>query len=53
MEGRVSAKYDKDQYPWLSEHTLKIRNVFLFLHNEILDFAKYIETTKEDKEIRK
>jgi hypothetical protein len=29
-------------YPWLSPETSKIEDIFLFLHNEILDFTKFM-----------
>ena len=38
IETRISKKYDRDQYPWISDFTLKIKDAFIFLHNEILDF---------------
>jgi hypothetical protein len=50
IEGRISKRYDRDQYPWISDFTLKIKEVYLFLHNEILDFAKFIEASPEDKQ---
>jgi len=53
IENRISKKYDRDQYPWLSDFTLKIKDAFIFLHNEILDFVKFIESTPEDLRIRK
>jgi hypothetical protein len=53
IESRISKKYDRNQYPWLSDFTLKIKDAFLFLHNEILDFVKFIESTPEDIRIRK
>lgn len=45
-------KYQRDQYPWLSDSTLRIKDVFIFLHNEILDFASFITSTPADKKIR-
>ena len=53
IEDRISRKYDRDQHPWVSDFTLKIKDAFLFLHNEILDFTKFIESTPEDLKIRK
>jgi hypothetical protein len=53
IENRISKKYDRDQYPWISDFTLKIKDAFIFLHNEILDFVKFIESTPEDLRIRK
>ena len=37
----------------MSDFTLRIKDAFLFLHNEILDFVKFIEASPEDKEVRK
>lgn len=53
IETRISRKYDRDQYPWLSDFTLKVKEASIFLHNEILDFVKFIESTPEDLKIRK
>ena len=53
IESRISKKYDRDQYPWLSDFTLKVKDAFLFLHNEILDFAKFIESAPDDLKQRK
>lgn len=53
IETRISRKYDRDQYPWISDFTLKIKDAFLFLHNEILDFVKFIESTPEDLKVRR
>lgn len=53
IEARISKKYDRDQYPWVSDFTLKVKDAFLFLHNEILDFVKFIESTPEDLKARK
>ena len=53
IEKRISKKYDRDSYPWLSDFTLKIKDAFIFLHNEILDFVKFFESTPEELRIRK
>jgi DNA polymerase sigma len=53
IENRISKKYDRDQYPWISDFTLKIKDAFIFLHNEILDFVKFIEASPEDLRKRK
>ena len=42
LEARIAKKYDKSKYPWLSKRTLKIKDIFLFLHSEILDFAEFV-----------
>lgn len=53
IEDKISAKYNlSSQYPWVSEQTLRIKNIWLFLHNEILDFLKFISPTAEDKQVR-
>jgi DNA polymerase sigma len=41
------------EYPWMSKQTSKIRDIFLFLHAEILDFVKYIQPSEQDKLQRK
>lgn len=49
----MSKKYDREEmYPWLSDETLRIKNVHAFLHNEILDFVKWIEQSDEEKKQR-
>ena len=53
LENRIASKYDRDQYPWLSDFTLKIKEAYIFLHNEILDFVKFIEASEEDIKLRK
>ena len=32
---------------------MRIKDAYIFLHNEILDFVKFIESTPEDLLIRK
>ena len=40
LESQIATKFDREsEYPWLSDETMKIRDVYLFLHNEILDFV--------------
>ena len=34
--------------PWLSSNTLIISNMLCFLHNEIIDFAEYVQPMKEE-----
>lgn len=53
IESRISKKYDRTQYPWLSDFTLNIKDAFLFLHNEIIDFVKFVSSSEEDIQIRK
>jgi len=46
-------KYNREvNYPWISESTLKTRDLHTFLHNEILDYVKWIEPSKEDRSTR-
>ena len=45
-------KFDRTQYPWITDETLKVKNIFLFLHNEILDFVNFIKPTTSDVEAR-
>jgi ATP phosphoribosyltransferase regulatory subunit HisZ len=42
IEDKIENKFNKAHYPWISKETLQIKEIFLFLHNEILDFAKFI-----------
>eukprot|EP00347_Sterkiella_histriomuscorum_P011055 403373923 len=54
LELRIAQKYNKDEeYPWLTNDTMRIRDAQIFLHNEILDFVKYIGTTTEDQQARR
>ena len=39
---RIVKKFDQKRYPWLSKRTLKIKDIFLFLHSEILDFVDFV-----------
>ena len=43
LEARINKRFDKAKYPWLSKRTLKIKDIFLFLHSEILDFVEFIK----------
>ena len=52
LEARMNKRFDKARYPWLSKRTMKIKDIFLFLHSEILDFVEFIKQTEEDKTIR-
>ena len=42
LETRIAKKFDKRRYPWLSKRTLKIKDIFLYLHSEILDFVEFV-----------
>ena len=42
LETRIAKKFDKSKYPWISKRTLKIKDIFLFLHSEILDFVEFV-----------
>ena len=49
LELKMAAKFNsRVKYPWLSKSTLKIKDIFLFLHSEILDFAEFVSPTPED-----
>ena len=52
METRIAKKFDKSKYPWLSKRTLKIKDIFLFLHSEILDFAEFVSQSEAEKRHR-
>ena len=52
LETKIGKRFDKARYPWLSKRTLKIKDIFLFLHSEILDFVEFVSQTKEDKRLR-
>ena len=42
LENKINKRFDKSRYPWLSKKTLKIKDIFLFLHSEILDFVEFV-----------
>ena len=42
MESRIAKKFDQRRYPWLSKSTLRVKDIFLFLHSEILDFVEFV-----------
>jgi len=53
-EGKISAKYNRSiKYPWLNDRTLRIKDIHLYLHSEILDFVEYVSPTKADIQLRK
>ena len=52
LETRIAKKFDKSKYPWLSKRTLKIKDIFLFLHSEILDFAEFVSQSEAEKRHR-
>jgi len=37
----------------MSAKTMRIKDVFLFLHNEILDFVEFVSPTEDDTRKRK
>lgn len=46
----MSKKFNRDEhYPWISDETLQIKDMHAFLHNEILDYVKWLEPSPEDK----
>ena len=49
LEALISKKFDKSKYPWLTKRTMKIKDIFLFLHSEILDFVEFVKQSQEDK----
>jgi len=52
-EGKISAKYNRSlKYPWLNDRTLRIKDLHLYLHSEILDFVEYVSPTKADIQLR-
>ena len=54
LEAEIASKFDvQRRSPWLSRSTLQIRDIFLFLHSEILDFVEFVSQTKQEKEKRK
>lgn len=50
LENKITKRFDKTKYPWLSNKTLKIKDIFLFMHSEILDFVEFVSQSKEDKD---
>jgi len=49
----MADKYNREvNYPWLSDETLKVKDIHTFLHCEILDYVKWIEPSQEDKQTR-
>jgi hypothetical protein len=50
----MHSKYDREMnYPWITDDTLEIDDVNCYLHNEILDYVKWLEPSDEDKDARK
>lgn len=39
----------KDKYPWTNEKTLNIKNPNIRLHNEIVEFYKFIQPSETEK----
>ena len=53
LEDEMSKKFNRDElYPWIRDETLQINDMHAFLHNEILDYVKWLEATPEDKQTR-
>ena len=50
LESKISKRFDRSKHPWLTKRTLKIKDIFLFLHSEILDFVEFVGCSKEDKQ---
>ena len=54
VEKKMHSKYDREEnYPWISDETLDIEDINCYLHNEMLDYVKWLEPSDEDKEARK
>lgn len=50
---KTNDKYNREvNYPWLSDETLKVKDIHTQLHNEILDYVKWITPSKEDMDNR-
>lgn len=39
-------------YPWVSDRTLRIKDIYAMLHSEILDYVKWIEQSPDEKSTR-
>lgn len=53
LEEQMNDKYDRQENcPWISDETLRNRDINVFLHNEILDYIKWLEPSQEDKDGR-
>jgi non-canonical poly(A) RNA polymerase PAPD5/7 len=53
LENKMSAKYNRRMYPWLQDRTMRIKDIHLALHSEILDFVDFIGPSREEINIRK
>ena len=53
LEGKMSKTFNRAQYPWLTERTTRIKDIFLYLHSEILDFVEYVTPNDEEIKVRK
>ena len=42
LEKVIATKHNTKEYPWLSGQTMRIKDIFLYLHSEILDFTEYL-----------
>lgn len=50
---QIQIKYDRvSYYPWVSDRTLRIKDIYAMLHSEILDYVKWIEQSPEEKSTR-
>jgi hypothetical protein len=46
LEARVAREFNSnEQYPWLTKKSLRVKDIFLFFHSEIIDFVNYISPT--------
>ena len=52
-EAQVQSNFNREvHYPWLRDETVRLAHqtdLHAFLHNEIIDFCKWIQPTKEDQ----
>ena len=47
---QIQIKYDRESYyPWVSDRTLRIKDISAMLHSEVLDYVKWIEQSPEEK----
>ena len=48
----VAEHLAKSRYPWLSERTRGTKDIFLFMHSEILDFVEFVSPTEAETSCR-
>jgi hypothetical protein len=53
LESRVAREFNSNaNYPWLTKQSLRVKDIFLFFHSEIIDFVNYISPTPQDNQVR-